>query len=82
MKCKIAGPWLLCLAIFHSPDNRELRLETQHIQAVRPSDAAQQSLAPGTKAIIYVGGQKFGVLETPSEIDSIIKDCMTNGEPQ
>ena len=71
-----------CLAIFHSPDNRELRVETQHIQAVRPADAAQQHLAPGTSAIIYVGGQKFGVVESASEIDQIIKDCLTNGEPQ
>ena len=70
-----------CLIILHSPDNRELRLETSHIAAVRPADAAQQSLAPGTKSVIYIGGQKFGVLESPGQIDSIIKDCMTNGEP-
>jgi hypothetical protein len=69
------------MAIFHSPDGRELRLETAHIAAVRPSDVAQQQLAAGTKAIIYVGSQKFGVVETPGEIDAIIKDCMTNGEP-
>ena len=73
---------LLCLVIFHSPDNRELRVESQHIAAVRPADAAQQSLAPGTRAILYVGGQKFGVVESPIEIDAIIKDCITNGEPQ
>ena len=72
---------LSCLIILHSPDNRELRIETSHIAAVRPSDAAQQSLAPGTKAIVYVGSQKFGVVEAPSEIDAVIKDCMTNGEP-
>ena len=71
-----------CLAIFHSPDNRELRVETQHIQAVRPADAAQQHLAPGTGAIIYVGSQKFGVVESAAEIDQIIKDCITNGEAQ
>ena len=73
---------LLCVAIFHSPDNRELRLESAHIAAVRPADAAQAQLAPGTRAIIYIGGQKFGVIETVQEIDSIIKDCLTNGEPQ
>ena len=72
----------LCLAVFHTPDGRELRIETQHIAAVRPSDAAQQSLAPGTKAILYVGAQKFGILETPIEVDGIVKDCITNGEPQ
>jgi len=71
-----------CLAIFHSPDNRELRVETQHIQAVRPADAAQQHLAPGTNAIVYVGSQKFGVVESAAEIDQIIKDCITNGEAQ
>ena len=72
----------LCLIILHSPDNRELRIETQHISVVRPSDAAQQSLAPGTKSVLYVGGQKFGVVETPNEIEAIIRDCITNGEPQ
>jgi hypothetical protein len=72
---------VICLAIFHSPDGRELRIESQHIAAVRPADAAQQSLAPGTRAILYVGSQKFGVVETPGEVDAIIKDCMTNGEP-
>jgi hypothetical protein len=71
-----------CLAIFHSPDNRELRIESQHIAAVRPADAAQQHLAPGTKAIIYVGSQKFGVVESAVEIEQIIRDCITNGEPQ
>ena len=57
-------------------------METQHIQAVRPADAAQQNLAPGTGAIIYVGSQKFGVVESAAEIDQIIKDCITNGEAQ
>jgi hypothetical protein len=69
------------MAIFHSPDNREVRVETAHIAVVRPSDAAQQSLAPGTRAILYVGSQKFGVVETPDQINAIIRDCMTNGEP-
>ena len=71
-----------CLAIFHSPDDRELRIESQHIQAVRPADGAQQQLSPGTKAIIYVGSQKFGVVESAPEIEQIIRDCITNGEPQ
>jgi len=73
---------MTCLAVFHTPDNRELRVETQHIQAVRPADGAQQHLAPGTNAIIYVGSQKFGVVESASEIEQIIRDCITNGEPQ
>ena len=73
---------MTCLAVFHTPDNRELRIETQHLQAVRPADAAQQHLAPGTAAILYVGGQKFGVIETTAEIEQIIRDCVTNGEPQ
>ena len=82
MRRRIASVGVLCLAIFHSPEGRELRVETQHIAAVRPADAVQQNVAPGTKAILYVGSQKFGVVEAPSEIDQIIKDCITNGEPQ
>jgi hypothetical protein len=73
---------ILCLAIFHSPDGRELRIETQHIAVVRPSDAVQQNVAPGTKAILYVGSQKLGVVESPDEVTIIMRDCITNGEPQ
>ena len=69
------------MAIFHTPDGRELRVETQHISAVRPADSVQQQVAPGTKAILYVGSQKFGITEAAVEVDMIIKDCITNGEP-
>ena len=72
---------LSCLIILHTPDNRELRVETQHISAVRPADSVQQQVAPGTRSIVYVLTQKFGVVEPPSDIDVIIKDCITNGEP-
>ena len=81
MRAASLVPWLTCMAIFHSPEGRELRVETAHIAAVRPSDAAQAQLAPGTKSILYVGSQKFGIIETPVEVDTIIKDCITNGEP-
>jgi hypothetical protein len=70
------------LAIFHSPDGRELRIETQHIAIVRPADAVQQNVAPGTKSILYVGGQKLGIVESPDEAAVILRDCLTNGEPQ
>jgi hypothetical protein len=73
---------IACMAVFHSPEGRELRIETQHLQVVRPADAAQGQLAPGTKSILYVGSQKFGIVETPSQVVEIIRDCMTNGEPQ
>ena len=78
---KIAMP-LVCLAIFHSPDGRELRIETQHISIVRPADAVQQNVAPGTKSILYVGSQKLGIVESPDEAAIIMRDCLTNGEPQ
>jgi hypothetical protein len=71
-----------CLAVFHSPDGRELRIETQHIAVVRPADAVQQNVAPGTKAILYVGSQKLGVVEGADEVAIIMRDCLTNGEPQ
>jgi hypothetical protein len=71
-----------CLAIFHSPDGRELRIETQHIAVVRPADAIQQNVAPGTKSILYVGSQKLGVIESADEASIIMRDCITNGEPQ
>ena len=78
---KIVLP-VMCLAIFHSPDGRELRIETQHIAIVRPTDAVQQNVAPGTKAILYVGSQKLGVVESPDEATMTMRDCITNGEPQ
>ena len=73
---------LLCLVVFHSPDGRELRIETQHIAIVRPADAVQQNVAPGTKSILYVGSQKLGVVESIDEIGTLMRDCITNGEPQ
>jgi len=72
-------PWLpiCCLIILHSPDEREMRIESTHIDILRPADAVQQHVAPGTKAIIYVGGLRFGVVESDEEIDTLIKDCLT-----
>ena len=72
-------PWLpvCCLIILHSPDEREMRIESTHIDILRPADVVQQHVAPGTKTIIYVGGQRFGVVESDEEIDTLIKDCLT-----
>jgi hypothetical protein len=56
-----------------------MRIESTHIDILRPADAVQQHVAPGTKTIIYVGGQRFGVAESDEEIDTLIKDCLTTG---
>ena len=81
MRGKVAGI-LLCLAIFHLPDGQELRLETQHILAVRPADTGQTQLHHDVKSVIYVGQQKFGVVETDEQVEKIMRDCLTDGEPQ
>jgi hypothetical protein len=54
-----------------------MRIESTHIDILRPADAVQQHVAPGTKAIVYVGGQRFGVVESAAEIETLVKDCLT-----
>jgi hypothetical protein len=73
-------PWLpiCCFIILHSPDERELRIESRYIEVLRPSDAVQQHVAPGIHSIVIVGGQRFGVVESVAEIGTLIKDCLTD----
>jgi hypothetical protein len=65
---------LLCLITFHSPDGQLLTVEAKHVIAVRPAPSSEH-VAAGTKSILYVGGQKFGITETPAEAEIMINDC-------
>jgi hypothetical protein len=67
---------LLCLVIFHSPDGREIRIDTLHVTAIRPAEAVKQHLAEGTRTIIYASGQNFGVIEPVAEVDLMMKNCI------
>jgi hypothetical protein len=73
-KWKLLIP-LSCLAVFHSPDGRELRIDTLHISAVRSAEGFKHHLAPGTNAVILVGSQNLGVVETPEEVESLMESC-------
>jgi hypothetical protein len=59
---------LACLVVFHSPDGKELRIETQYILAVRTAHGVREQVAPGTRTILYLAGKTFGVVETPEEV--------------
>ena len=78
MKLRWFIPPLSCLAIFHSPDGTEIRIETRHIVAVRPADAVKQHLASGTNALIYTSTQTFGVIETVSEVKMLEDECVAD----
>jgi hypothetical protein len=72
----LAGP-LLCLAMFHTPDGKEFRLDTRQITAVRPTATElAKHVAPGTSVIIYAGGRAFGVMETLEQAQTTIRNCV------
>jgi hypothetical protein len=66
---------ILCLAIFHVPDGREIRIDTAHVSAIRSAEGFGHHLAPGTRTIISLGSQNYGVTETPDEVEAIIEGC-------
>jgi hypothetical protein len=67
---------LFCLVVFHSPDGRDLLIDSRHIAAVRPVEGAiRQHLHPNTRAIIYASTQTFGVVETVDEVNDALKAC-------
>jgi hypothetical protein len=68
---------LLCLAIFHAPDGTELTIDTS-ITAIRGVEKAGTHVAPGTRSLIYAGGEKFGVRETQEQVRMILKTCKEN----
>jgi hypothetical protein len=71
---------LACLAIFHTPDGFELRVDTRHIAAVRPAAHVKQHLAPGTNSVVYVTTNNFGIVETVDQAQQAIRNCV-DGDP-
>lgn len=67
---------LLCLAVFHSPDGKELRIESKHIVAIRSTENVKGHVAPGTNTIIYTPGQTFGITENLLETIEVISECV------
>jgi len=70
------------MAILHLPDGSELRLDVHQIAAVRPnvSEHTQRMLHHDVGSVIYAGGQKFGVIETPDQIQNAIHNCIDGGD--
>jgi hypothetical protein len=67
---------LACLILIHPPDGAPLRIDISHIIAVRPVPmGSEEHFARGTKSILYVTGQKFGITETPEQVELLIRDC-------
>jgi hypothetical protein len=72
---------LLCLAIFHTPDGGELRVDTRHIAAVRPAANIKSHLASGTRSVVYVTTNNFGIVETVDQAQQAIRNCI-DGDTQ
>lgn len=67
---------IICLVVFHAPDGSLVSVEKQHVAAVRPvTDAIKEHVAPGTKALVYVGQHKFGITETLDEAEAMLEQC-------
>lgn len=65
--------------MLHSPDGQVLRVESHQIFAIRGlTKDLEQHVAAGTKTVIFAGGQKFGIKETPEEIETMIANCEDN----
>jgi hypothetical protein len=66
---------LLCLIVLHTPDGEEIAIDTRQILMLRPAYAIQGHLAPGSKTLVYVSGQKVAVKEEPHEVEYLTKIC-------
>ena len=66
-----------CFIIVHGPNGKdELHVDASSIFIVRPTTKdIEPHIAAGTKTILYIGGQKFGISETPEEVEAMIRDC-------
>lgn len=74
---RVAAIVLACLAIFHTPDGKMLSVDTRHIVALRTvPENYKGHLAPGTKSILYVSGQNFGIIESEQEAKDAIDNCV------
>jgi hypothetical protein len=67
---------LACMAVFHTPDGGELRIDVRHIAAVRPAASLKTHLAPGTRSVVYVTTNNFGVVETVEQAQWAIHHCI------
>jgi hypothetical protein len=76
MKWKWEIALLWCLAIFHTPDGIEILLDTHHISAIRPAEYAKGHVVAGVNAIISIGSQNYGVSETPSQAQDLLRHCV------
>lgn len=53
-----------------------MSVESQHIAAIRPvSDQIKEHVAPGTKALVYVGAHKFGITESLEQAEEMVENC-------
>ena len=67
---------LFCLVVLHSPDGKDLLIDSRHIAAVRPVESSlARHLHPNTRTIIYASTQTFGVIETTDEVNEALKEC-------
>jgi hypothetical protein len=69
-------PTLICLAVFHSPDGKEIRIDSHHIVAVRPADTVKGHLHEGIQTVIYTPGQNFGVTEPLGIVEEVLSECV------
>ena len=70
------------MAVFHTPDGAELRVNVATIAALRPvTDAIKMHLKAGTQTIVYVTlKENFGVTENLEEVQEAIHNCIDGND--
>jgi hypothetical protein len=65
-----------CFLTVHGPNNDAWRIDAASIFVIRPNSGAIKShVHEQINTILYVDGQKFGIVETPEQIESMIRQC-------
>ena len=67
---------VFCLLILHAPDGSDLTVQSEQIFAIRPVEELKGiKFAAGTKTVIYIASERFGVVETNTQIEVLISEC-------
>jgi hypothetical protein len=67
-----------CYAILHAPDGTELRFDVEQMPVVRPAETetVKRQVHHAVNSIVYSAGQKFGVIETPDQVQEAMHHCV------
>ena len=67
----------MCYVTLHGPDGEDLiKVDAASILVIRPATRElKRHVVKGVNSIVHVGVEKFGVGETPQQIEELVKNC-------